>query len=252
MWKILRTMVKSKVNFVTCYCVTSLFKIILSSLFVVLLTLLPLTSQAKFFFQSAQLTKQIAPNILSLKKSIKEINPRVLELALAAQQKAQAMGVTSKPILTIIDYSLPATKPRLWVVDVARGKVVYHTHVAHGSGSGGDVANRFSDVPGSLQTSLGVFVTGKTYHGKHGNSLTLHGLEKGINGNAEKRRIVIHAAHYVGESYIKSTGRLGRSWGCPALSTHLAQPIIHTIKEGSLLFAYYPDKKWLNRSQFLP
>lgn len=184
-------------------------------------------------------------------KDLKEMNPRVLELALKAHQKANAMGIAQKSMMTIIDYSLPSTKRRLWVVDMVKGKVMYHTHVAHGSGSGGNLAKSFSDKPGSLQTSLGLFVTGKTYQGKHGLSLTLHGLEKGINGNAERRRIVVHGANYVSESTAKNLGRLGRSWGCPALDTRLATPIIQTIKDGSLVFAYYPDDKWLKKSRFL-
>lgn len=182
---------------------------------------------------------------------IKGIDPHVLALALKARHKAQAMGVTQKSLMTIIDYSLPSTQRRMWVVDVAKRKVIYHTHVAHGSGSGGVKAQRFSDVPGSYQSSLGVFVTGKTYQGKHGLSLTLHGLEKGINGNAERRRIVVHAANYVNSTANKAEARVGRSWGCPALNTQIARPVIQAIKEGSLLFAYYPDDKWLKRSRFL-
>lgn len=184
-------------------------------------------------------------------KELKSLNPRVLKLALKAHQKAHSMGLAQKSLMTIIDYSLPSTQRRLWVVDMTKGKVMYHTLVAHGSGSGGNIANRFSDIPGSLQSSLGVFVTGKTYQGKHGLSLTLHGLEKGINGNAASRRIVVHGAHYVNEGMAGKLGRLGRSWGCPALDTRLARPIIQTIKDGSLVFAYYPDDKWLKRSKFV-
>ncbi len=184
-------------------------------------------------------------------KELKDINPRVLQLAMTAHKKASAMGLAQKSLMTIIDYSLPSTKRRMWVVDMNKGKVIYHTLVAHGSGSGGNEARSFSDKPGSLQSSLGLFVTGKTYEGKHGRSLVLHGLEQGINGNAERRRIVVHGAHYVNDHMAKNLGRLGRSWGCPALDTKLAQPIISTIKEGSLVFAYYPDDKWLKRSKFL-
>ncbi|MBS0290160.1 MAG: murein L,D-transpeptidase catalytic domain family protein [Proteobacteria bacterium] len=183
--------------------------------------------------------------------AFKEINPKVLQMAMKAHQKANAMGVARKSLMTIIDYSLPSTKRRLWVLDMNKQKVIYHTLVAHGSGSGGNVATQFSDKPGSLQSSLGVFVTGKTYQGKHGLSLTLHGLEQGINGNAERRRIVVHGAGYVNEGTADRLGRLGRSWGCPALDTRLASPIIQTIKDGSLIFAYYPDNNWLKRSKFL-
>lgn len=182
---------------------------------------------------------------------IKEMNPQVLALALKAHQKARSMGVAQSSVVTVIDYSLPSTQRRLWVLDLATKKVVYHTLVAHGSGSGGNQANHFSDVPGSYQSSLGVFVTGKTYQGKHGLSLEIHGQEQGINGNAARRRIVVHGADYVNSSIIKSMGRLGRSWGCPALDTKISQSIIQTIKNGSLIFAYYPDKNWLNRSKFL-
>lgn len=197
--------------------------------------------------------KTIQKNNSAINKNVKlgNINPRVLELAIKAQQKALNMGIAQKPTLTIIDYSLPSTQKRLWVVDVAKKKIIYHTHVAHGSGSGNNYAKAFSDRPGSYQTSLGLFKTGSTYQGKHGLSLKLHGLEKGINGNAERRAIVVHGANYVSETIAKSMGRLGRSWGCPALNPKLSTPIIQTIKNGSLVFAYYPDEKWLRNSRFL-
>lgn len=182
---------------------------------------------------------------------VQSINPKVLAMALKAHQKAQSMGVAKKSILTIIDYSLPSTKPRLWVMDVAKNKVMYHTLVAHGKNTGDNIAKHFSDRPGSLQSSLGVFVTGNTYSGKHGTSLVLHGLEKGFNGNAARRSIVIHEAHYVSQSFANSRGRLGRSWGCPALGTSVAKPIMSTIKGGSVVFVYYPDKSWLSKSRFL-
>lgn len=181
----------------------------------------------------------------------KPVNPHVYSLALKAHQKAKKMGKANKPIVTVIDYSLPSTEPRMWVIDTRTNKTLFHTHVAHGSKSGDNKATRFSDIPGSNQTSLGVFVTGSTYQGKHGTSLELHGLEKGVNGNALRRRIVVHSANYVSAGTIQSLGRLGRSWGCPALNNKVAQPIIQTIKGGSLVFAYYPDQKWLKRSTFL-
>lgn len=183
--------------------------------------------------------------------SFQGINPKVLNLALKAQRKAQNMGIPRKQYLTVIDYSLPSTARRLWVLDMSRSKVVYNAHVAHGSATGDNHAKHFSDAHGSHKSSLGLFLTGATYQGKHGTSLTLHGLEKGFNGNAASRAIVMHPAGYVNEGMIKSMGRIGRSWGCPALSYNVAGPIIQTIKEGSLIFAYYPDSKWLNNSRFL-
>ncbi|MGE3318055.1 MAG: murein L,D-transpeptidase catalytic domain family protein [Candidatus Berkiella sp.] len=177
---------------------------------------------------------------------LKGINPKVLGLALKAEQKAKAMGIPRKPFLTVIDYSLPSTSRRLWVIDMSRRKVLHHVHVAHGSGTGDNHARHFSDAHGSHKSSLGLFLTGSTYQGKHGTSLTLHGLEKGFNGNAASRAIVMHPAGYVKDV----GGRLGRSWGCPAISYANAS-IIQTIKDGSLIFAYYPDNKWLSSSRFL-
>lgn len=179
------------------------------------------------------------------------VNPKVYQLAMKAYQRVKQQGKVKKPIITIIDYSLPSTQPRLWVIDTTKNRVMFHTHVAHGCRSGGNHAEKFSDLPGSHQTSLGVFVTGSTYQGKHGTSLLLHGLEKGFNANALQRRIVIHSANYVSDGTIKSQGRLGRSHGCPALNQKIAQPIIRSIKDGSVVFAYYPDPKWLKRSSFL-
>ena len=183
--------------------------------------------------------------------SYHSVDPKVYQLAMKAYERAKQQGKVKKSILTIIDYSLPSTKPRMWVIDTTKKKVMFHTLVAHGSGSGGNHAQYFSDRPGSNQTSLGVFVTGSTYQGKHGRSLTLHGLEKGINGNAYNRRIVIHSANYVSEQMVNSQGRLGRILGCPALSHQVAQPIIQTIKDGSVVFSYYPDQKWIKRSTYL-
>lgn len=178
-------------------------------------------------------------------------NPKVLQLAAKAYHNAASSGVAKKSLVTIIDYSLPSSQRRLWVMDMKQNKVIYHTLVAHGQGSGDNHAKHFSDRPGSHQSSLGLFKTGKTYSGRHGLSLELHGLEKGVNSNALSRRVVIHAANYVTEGSIKALGRLGRSWGCPALSPHEAKPIINTIKEGSLVFIYYPDKNWLRTSRYL-
>jgi hypothetical protein len=204
---------------------------------------------------NSQTTKKVSEWIETLTQSQsatpKEMNPKVMQLALKARDKAHKMGVAKKPLLTVIDYSLPSTHKRMWVMDMNTKKVLYHTHVAHGSGSGMNMAEKFSDRPGSNQSSIGVYVTGDTYQGNHGFSLNLHGLEKGINGNALSRRIVVHAADYVGEHVIKNKGRLGRSWGCMALNNKVAHPIIRTIKDGSLIFAYYPDNKWLKKSEFL-
>lgn len=178
------------------------------------------------------------------------INPEIFKLAYSAHQKAYQQGLTKSALLTVIDYSKPSTEKRFWVVDLKKRKIIFHTHVAHGSGSGDVYARSFSNKPGSYKSSIGAFITGGTYYGRHGRSLNLIGLEKGINNNAYNRRIVIHAAHYVSEQFIKQHGRLGRSWGCPALSNKLAQPIINTIKDGVLLYAYFPEPYWLKYSSY--
>ena len=164
----------------------------------------------------------------------------VLGLALRAHARARADGRTTSDLLTVIDYSLASRERRLWVLDLATGAVLEHELVAHGNGSGGDLADRFSNVHGSHQTSLGTFVTGETYRGKHGRSLRLHGLDAGLNDQALARAIVIHGADYVNPGIVASLGRLGRSQGCPALSPAASQRIIDRIQGGTVVFSYYP------------
>lgn len=177
------------------------------------------------------------------------IEAQVINMALKAHRVAvQNNQIAKDHLLTIIDYSKPSTEKRLWVVDLKQMKVLFNTVVAHGRGTGEHIAQFFSDRNGSHQSSLGVFKTGDVYHGNHGQSLNLHGLEKGFNGNAFTRRIVVHGAHYVSHD---RKGRLGLSHGCPALSQEEAPQIIRAIKNGSLIFAYYPDKQWLNQSRYL-
>ncbi len=168
-------------------------------------------------------------------------SPQVLARALDAVACAQARGVAGRSdLLTVIDYSLPSTEPRLWVLDLRRSKVLFHELVAHGSGSGDNYARQFSNVRDSRQTSLGLFLTGGTYEGGNGYSLALKGLDAGWNDQAEARHIVMHGAWYVSPEHARSHGRLGRSWGSPALSTASARPVIETIKGGSFVFAYAP------------
>jgi hypothetical protein len=180
------------------------------------------------------------------------IEPKVLRLALQATTCATQQGVVERPpTLTVIDYSRPSTKPRLWVLDLATGDVLFEELVAHGQGSGGNLATKFSDEPDSHQSSLGLFLTEETYTGKHGYSLRLQGLEDGVNSRARERAIVVHAAEYVSAASVSTLGRLGRSWGCPALGRDIARRVIDTIKGGSLIFSYYPDQSWLSGSKFL-
>ncbi|UOF01245.1 murein L,D-transpeptidase catalytic domain family protein [Bdellovibrio reynosensis] len=141
--------------------------------------------------------------------------------------------------MAIIDFSKPSNERRLYILNLKTGAVSKH-FVAHGKGSGVRVAAKFSNIDGSKMTSLGLYIAGNTYYGGHGESLNLHGLETS-NNNAASRDIVIHAASYVSEDYVKSQGRLGRSWGCPAVAPGIIKKVITTFKEGGLIYAYHKD-----------
>ncbi len=154
-------------------------------------------------------------------------------------------------ILSIIDMSLPSGKKRLFVIDLSTGELVFNTYAAHGRNSGTSIATQFSNQPNSFKTSLGFYITGKTYNGKHGCSLRLEGEEAGINDNALSRGIVMHSASYVGESIVAQQGYIGRSQGCPALPDNIYKQVIEKIKDGSCLFLYSPDKTYAANSKIL-
>src|SRR5262245_13435988 len=175
----------------------------------------------------------------------------VMDLAMRAYRCGRDAGAFDGSLLTVIDYSLPSTEKRLWVLDVARNRVLFHELVAHGEGSGENYAVEFSNEPGSRQSSIGVFRTEDIYRGGNGYSLRLSGLEPGVNDLAMERRIVMHGAPYVSERAVNALGRLGRSWGCPALPSGATRRVIERIKGGSAVFAYYPDTRWLRTSRFL-
>jgi hypothetical protein len=190
--------------------------------------------------------------LTTLVKQSTDINPRVLSLALQANSNAERRGLLNgKNVITVIDFSLPSTQKRLWTFDLTNRRLLFEELVAHGKNSGENRTVRVSNDEGSLMTSEGVFLTDVPYIGKNGYSLRLKGLEKGINDNVYSRAVVLHGAPYVSEATIHALGRLGRSWGCPAVRKESATPLINTIKEGTLLFAYYPDQNWLAHSQFL-
>jgi hypothetical protein len=197
-------------------------------------------------------SKKTYPIFLGSTLNSNSIDPSVYKIAVAAYNNAIKKGVEiNKKVITVIDFSRPSNEKRLWVLDLENRKVLFHTLVAHGKYSGENYPNSFSDRPGSLQSSIGVFLTKNTYQGHNGYTLVLAGLEKGYNNHAESRRVVMHGAHYVNEQIANTHGRIGRSWGCPAVDTKLAKPIINTIKDGTLMIAYYPDKKWLRESEYL-
>jgi hypothetical protein len=180
------------------------------------------------------------------------LDPEVLDLALDAVDCARERGVVDDAhVLSVIDFRLPSTERRLWVIDLDKREAVFVERVAHGRNTGEDLASAFSNRPGSNQSSVGLFRTGETYVGKHGRSLRLDGLEPGFNDRARQRAIVVHGATYCTLDHVMKWGRLGRSEGCPALDPAVTDAVIDTIRDGSLLFAYYPVQEWLGASRFL-
>lgn len=157
----------------------------------------------------------------------------------------------NKPILTIADFSLSSTQKRLWLIDIRNMKVLMNEYVAHGQGSGNEFATSFSNTENSHQSSLGFYVTDDTYVGKHGTSLRLHGMDNGYNSAAYERSIVVHGADYVSPSFIAGQGRLGRSWGCPAVSRKAIGKVIEYLQGGTCLFIYAPQKEYLAGSSWL-
>jgi hypothetical protein len=168
----------------------------------------------------------------------------LVDRGLAAYRGARAEGRIQNPVLTLIDYARPSSERRLWVIEPDTRRVLFHEYVAHGRGSADPLrperAVRFGNAAGSLRSSLGAFLTGEPYEGMHGYSLRLEGLERGTNDRAEERRIVIHPADYVSRAFRLEHGRLGRSFGCPALDPAVAPRIIERIRSGSMVYAAGP------------
>ena len=153
--------------------------------------------------------------------------------------------------LSIIDYTKPSKVKRFYCIDMENLTFIFHTYVSHGKNTGGDMAIKFSNKPQSLQSSMGLYLTGETYRGSKGFSLRLDGVEKGINDNMRKRAVVMHSAPYVSKSFIDKYRRLGRSYGCPVVPVELHKDIINTIKNKSAVFGYYNDDLYLERSTFI-
>lgn len=178
---------------------------------------------------------------------------QVFYKAYAGYDQMKTQEKVKNDILSIIDFSLHSSEKRFWIIDMRKRELLFFTYAAHGRGSGNGmgVANKFSNTPHSLQSSLGFYLTGETYYGKHGLSLNLDGQERGINDKARQRRVVIHGADYATGNFVKKYGRLGRSYGCPAVPQHLHKPIINTIKDKSVLFIHHPDQKYHQTSEYM-
>lgn len=145
---------------------------------------------------------------------------------------------------------MPSNKKRLWVFNIKNGDTKYFTYVAQGQNTGRNVAKHFSNSVGSLESSIGVYLTGKIYDGVDGQSMRIHGLDKHFNNNAYQRDIVMHPAWYVSHCFAKKYKRIGCTYGCFGLSEKLAPKIISTIYDGTIMVAYYPNKKWLAASAY--
>lgn len=186
----------------------------------------------------------------SLQLDKKGLDRNTFEMALSGYNKLTASGKIRNNKLSIVDFSQPSTQKRLYIIDLDSKKLLFHTLVAHGRNSGDVMAKKFSNTNQSLQSSLGFYVTAEKYMGKHGLSMKLDGMEK-TNSNARERAVVVHGADYVSESFIKSTGYLGRSWGCPAVNPELNEPIINAIGNGSCLFIYSPQTDYISQSSLI-
>lgn len=193
--------------------------------------------QARSMYQQIKSASFTMPKFESFEKA--------LEGFYALQQK----GLLQKNVLTLIDFSLSSNKKRLWVIDLTSKVILFQSLVAHGKNTGDEFANQFSNQEASFMSSIGFYLTGEVYFGKHGLSLRLDGLEKGINDLARKRAVVIHGANYVSASFIALHKRLGRSLGCPAIPEALSKDIISAIKGKSCLFIYHPSQNKFNGSK---
>ncbi|MBK6967254.1 MAG: murein L,D-transpeptidase catalytic domain family protein [Bacteroidales bacterium] len=188
-----------------------------------------------------------------LKLSQYGLSDEVFRLALAGRQKLETAGQLKNPaILTIVDFSQSSKQKRMYVIDILNQRLLFNTLVAHGRNTGEEFAQHFSNVSGTLKSSLGFFVTKNHVMGATvGLSLIIQGVEKGFNDNAISRQIIMHGAGYATEDFIRKTGRLGRSYGCPSLPPDLIKPVIDIIENGSCLFIYYPDPDYLKKSTLL-
>jgi hypothetical protein len=188
----------------------------------------------------------------SLNLSQAGLSKEVFQKAVTGWNKlGEENSLKKRGVLSIADLSQSSRKKRLYVIDMISRKLLFNTYVAHGRNSGEEFASKFSNVPESFMTSLGFYVTGETYSGKHGLSMKLIGVEKNINDVAESRSIVLHGADYVSETFIRQHGRLGRSYGCPAVAQEVCEDLIHATEGGSVLFIYHPDRNYANRSTLL-
>jgi hypothetical protein len=179
------------------------------------------------------------------------MNQAVINKVITTLKCAQNKQTRHNNILTVIDYSKASNQKRLWVFDLRKNRMLFHTYVSHGIKSGALFTDQFSNRNNSKASSLGVYRTDQAYYGRHGLSLRLTGLEPGFNDRASSRAIVMHSAWYMDEDFIKKYGRPGRSWGCPAIPKEDKKPLIRAIKNNGLFVVYYPGERWVRHSKYL-
>lgn len=227
-----------------------------------------------FAFTTAELNKETktatniiptpeAPATLSIEEEIVQLydvftaknttmpNLESFKNGLLGYYKLADQGLVEKELLTIIDFSLSSTQRRMWVLDMANQKVLINSVVSHGKNTGGEFATKFSNKVNSLQSSLGFYLTGETYIGGNGLSLFIDGMEEEFNSKARERYVVIHGAEYANEEVAQRMGRLGRSYGCPAVPTALTKEFINTIKGKSVVYIHSNDKNYTANSTMI-
>jgi hypothetical protein len=180
------------------------------------------------------------------------LKPELYRIGLEGFERLKAMGLArNDSLLTLIDFSLPSTAERFFVINILRNSMVCRSLVAHGRNSGELFANKFSNRLHSFESSLGFFITGNEYTGTQGCSLQLIGMDKGFNDRSLDRGVVIHGAPYATPEYALKYGRLGRSLGCPALPPAVSKKVIQLIRDGAVVFCYYPDPDYIHHSTVL-
>jgi L,D-transpeptidase catalytic domain len=210
------------------------------------------TAEAKKAFEVKMVIQQALFMYDSMKLDQSGLNQKAFEYAWRGYHNLLKKGILKKTdVLTVCDFTQSSSSKRLYVIDVAHRKLIFNTYVSHGMNSGVDYATSFSNRANSFKSSLGFFVTSKTYFGRNGLSLKVKGLEKGYNDLAAKRHIVLHGSDYITPQYLKDNGEMGRSLGCAAMPNVLSPKIIKTIKNGSCLFIYHPTVKYLTHSNVI-
>ena len=200
-------------------------------------------------FELRAIVSQAALIYSDMKLEGEGLNEKAFEYAWRGYHNLVKKGLVRKrSVLSICDFSQSSREKRMYVIDVKHKRLLYRTYVAHGQNSGDEYATTFSNEPDSYKSSLGFYVTQRTYVGHNGLSLKLKGVDSGYNDMALKRQIVLHGSTYVSDRYMQDFGTLGTSLGCPAIPESVSRPIIRLVKGGSCLFIYHPTDQYLANS----